>query len=248
MSRQERHGVRLKTHFETLYCSDRQEGEAVLADVSYSGALLQSATRPSIGSSIRLYVRLPDGAKPLELRGKVVRPTSDGFAIRYDEPNPEVVRLVDDAAAIASLIGEDAGGSSLIVDVLESASTRKLERTAGLVEEVVVGVPVEDVPVDDIRFEDFQDDDLPLVEVPGEAEATADVEVALVTEVPVGAPMLLSELDLRPYSISEIEALAQRIPEMIAIKRAEAKQRVLRKIEKLAEQEGFSLEELFEKS
>jgi hypothetical protein len=56
--------------------------------------------------------------------------------------------------------------------------------------------------------------------------------------------MLLSELDLIPYSISEIEALARRIPKVIAIKREESKQRVLRKIKKLAELEGFRLDEL----
>ena len=58
----------------------------------------------------------------------------------------------------------------------------------------------------------------------------------------MGAPMLLSELDLSCYTISEIEALAQRIPKVIATKRVEAKQRVLQKIKKLAAQEGFSLE------
>ncbi len=220
MSRASRHGVRLKTHFETLYCSDRQEGEAVLANVSYSGALLESATRPAMGSRVMLYVCLPDGADPLELRGKVVRHTSDGFAIYYDKPNPDVVRFVDDEAAIASVFREDVGGSSPIVDVLESPGARNLEGAAGLVEEMVVGVLVEDVPV-------------------------ADVPMA---EVPMGAPMLLSELDLSRYSISEIEALAQRIPKVIAIKRVEAKQRVLQKIKKLADQEGFSLEELLEKS
>ena len=80
-----------------------------------------------------------------------------------------------------------------------------------------------------------------------EAKVIAATEVLADAEVPLGAPMLLSELDLSPYSISEIEALAQRIPGVIAIKRAEARQRILRKIENLAEQEGFSLEELLEK-
>ncbi len=238
MSRASRQGVRLKTHFETLYCSDREEGEAVLTNVSYSGALLESATRPTMGSRVMLYVCLPDGAGPLELRGKVVRHTSDGFAIYYDKPNPEVVRFVDDEAAIASVFREDVGGSSPIVDVLESPDARNLEGAAGLVEEMVVGVLVEDVPVADV----------PMAEVPTGAEAMAGAEVPAVAEVPMGAPMLLSELDLSCYTISEIEALAQRIPKVIANKRVEAKQRVLQKIKKLADQEGFSLEELLEKS
>ncbi len=237
MSRKSCQGVCLKTHFETLDCSDRQEGDAILADVSHSGALLKSATRPAMGSRVMLYVCPPGGADSLELRGKVVRHTSDGFAICYDKPNPEVVRLVDDEA-IAPVLREDVGGSSPIVDVLESPGARNLEGAAGLVEEIVVGVLVEDVPVADV----------PMAEVPTGAEAIGGAKVPPVAEGPVGAPMLLSELDLRLYSISEIEALAQRIPKMIAIKRVEAKQRVLQKIKMLANLEGFSLEELLEKS
>ncbi len=191
-----------------------------------------------MGSCVMLYVCQTGDADPLRLQGKVVRHTSDGFAIYYDKPNPEVVRFVDDEAAIASVFREGVGGSSPIVDVLESPGARNLESAAGVVEEMVVGVLVDDVPVADV----------PMAEVPTGAEATAGAEVLAVAELPVGAPMLLSELDLSPYSISEIEALAQRIPEMIAIKRVEAKQRVLQKIKKLAEQEGFSLEELLEKS
>ncbi len=186
-----------------------------------------------MGSRVRFYVSLPDGAEPLELCGKVVRHTSDGFAIHYDKPNPDVVRFLDDTEAIALLLPEEVGGSSPIVDFLESASAE-----AGLVEEMVVGVPAEDVPGADV----------PMAEVPTGAEAIGGAEVPPVAEVPVGAPMLLSELDLSRYSISEIEALAQRIPKMIASKRVEAKQRVLLKIKKLAELEGFSLEELLEKS
>ena len=107
MSRDSRHGIRLETRFETLYGSDRQEGEALLANVSHSGALLEgSAKRPALGSSVMLYVSLPDGGKPLELSGKVVRYTAEGFAIHYDKPNLDVVRFVDDAAALVSVLRE----------------------------------------------------------------------------------------------------------------------------------------------
>ena len=207
MSREARHGVRLKTHFETLYCSDRQEGEAVLADVSYSGALLESATRPAMSASVMLYVCLPDSEKPVELRGKVVRHTADGFAVYYDKPNPDVVRFVDDEAVTASLFGEHMGMGPPTASFVEEIPE---------IEEIVVGIPIEDAPVE-------------------------------VAGVPAGAPMLLSELDLSPYSLAEIEALAKRIPGVIASRRLEAKQRVLERIKKLAEQAGFSLEELLEK-
>ena len=232
MSHKPRRAVRLKVLFETLYCSNRQEGEAVLTDVSRSGALLDSATKPVMGARVMLYVHPANGGEPVELRGKVARHTSDGFAIYYDKPSPDVVRLVDDEAAIGSLVREE------IVGVLESTSTGNPESEAGLVEETVEGALIEAVPVADVLMAD----------IPTGTEPLASAAVSPVAGVPVGgAPMLLSELDLGPYSISEIEALLERIPEVIASKRAEAKQRVLQKIKKLAELEGFSLEELLEK-
>lgn len=236
MSSEERQGVRLKTRFETLYCSDRQEGEAVLADVSYSGALLESATKPAIGSSVMLYVRLPDSSKPVELRGKVVRHAPNGFAIFYDKPNPSVVRFVDDEAAIATLLEDDQGGSSLLAEDLDGSVP-----IANLLESVSFADLNDE---DDTQEESFAD--VALEPVPIERTQMGDAPTGAKPQV--GAPMLLSELDLSPYSISEIEALAERIPEVIATKRVEAKDRVLQKIKKLAEQEGFSLEELLDGS
>ncbi len=211
MSRDMRHGIRLKTRFETLYCSDRQEGEAVLADVSYSGALLEGHTKkPALGSRVMLYVCLPNGAKPVELRGKVVRYTALGFAIQYDQPNPDVVRFVDDAAALVSVLRED---------FPEGAATPSARAGEYAGAQLVLAT------------------DLPTGET-----------ILLGEEVPVGAPLLLSQLDLTPYPLSELEELARRIPQVIAQKREEAKARVREKMKKLAEQEGFSLEEVLGKS
>lgn len=91
---------RVQTRFETLYASGRIEGAGVLADISYSGALIQTDGRvPEIGSALRLYVFLQPVA-PFEIEGTVVRHCDGGFAIEHKVTDPEICRLVDDVAAI----------------------------------------------------------------------------------------------------------------------------------------------------
>ncbi len=87
------------------YSSSSEEGIGVLANISYSGALVEdSSVRPSVGSTVRVYVFVEPvdpiaPASPYELVGRVVRHSSTGFAIEYDDANPEVRQLVDEAAA-----------------------------------------------------------------------------------------------------------------------------------------------------
>jgi hypothetical protein len=93
---------RVRTQFETLYSAGRTEGAGVLADISYSGALIAEASlRPEVGDKLRLYVFVQP-VSPFELIGSVVRVTEDGFAIEYELSDPEARRLVDDAAAIVT--------------------------------------------------------------------------------------------------------------------------------------------------
>ncbi len=93
---------RVRTQFETLYSAGRTEGAGVLADISYSGALIAEASlRPEVGDKLRLYVFVQP-VSPFELIGSVVRVTEDGFAIEYELSDPDVRRLVDDAAAIVT--------------------------------------------------------------------------------------------------------------------------------------------------
>jgi hypothetical protein len=93
---------RVRTQFETLYSAGRTEGAGILADISYSGALIAEASlRPEVGDKLRLYVFVQP-VSPFELIGNVVRVTEDGFAIEYELSDPEVRRLVDDAAAIVT--------------------------------------------------------------------------------------------------------------------------------------------------
>jgi len=102
---------RVRTRFEALYSMGRREGAAVLADVSYTGARFAEASMvPELDTEIRAYVFvLP--VNPFELRGRVVRTGDDGFAIAYKDLDPEVRRLVDDAAALVSAPGGGDGGA-----------------------------------------------------------------------------------------------------------------------------------------
>jgi hypothetical protein len=92
---------RVRTHFEISYSSGREDGSGILANISYSGALLtQVSVQPVLGSKVRIFVLLIEDS-PFEIVGQVVRHVEDGFAIEYADLSPELRRLIDDAATIA---------------------------------------------------------------------------------------------------------------------------------------------------
>ena len=94
---------RITTQFESLYSAGRAEGTGMLADISYSGAMIEGASlKPEIGKPLRIYVFVQPVA-PFELVGTVVRHTENGFAIEYPTLDEEVRRFVDDAAAIVNV-------------------------------------------------------------------------------------------------------------------------------------------------
>ena len=100
-----RRHVRFTTALNAHCSSDPGEGIGVLANISYCGALIEdSSIKPSVGSTVRVYVFVEPvdpiaPASPFELVGRVVRHSSSGFAIEYEDDDPEVHRLVDKAAA-----------------------------------------------------------------------------------------------------------------------------------------------------
>ena len=101
--RDRRRDGRVRTRFESIYSAGRTEGEGVLADISYSGALIEGVSlKPVLGKPVRIYIFVQP-VSPFELRGIVVRHTGDGFAIEYPTVSEEVRRLVDDAAAIVNV-------------------------------------------------------------------------------------------------------------------------------------------------
>jgi hypothetical protein len=102
-----RRGTRIKTRFKSLYSAVDQEGSAVLAEISYSGARLEgSEFQPSLGERVCVYVWLPRHAEPFELVGKVVRQMDDGFAIEYEKPGQDVCHMVDAAALLVDEVDE----------------------------------------------------------------------------------------------------------------------------------------------
>jgi len=103
--RERRRGKRVSTALNAHYSSGPEDGIGVLANVSYSGALIEdSSVQPTVGSRVRIYVFSEPvdpiaPASPVELVGRVVRHSSSGFAIEYEDADSEVHQLVDKAAA-----------------------------------------------------------------------------------------------------------------------------------------------------
>jgi hypothetical protein len=102
-----RRGYRVSIRLEVYFSEDLYEVVGVLTNISYSGALIEDTSmQPEVGTPCVLYLYLkPPGAfkavSPFRLTGHVVRHTSTGFAIEYEDTfDPDVRRMVDDAAAI----------------------------------------------------------------------------------------------------------------------------------------------------
>ncbi len=102
-----RRGFRVSIRLEVNGTSGRFEVVGELANISYSGALIEDTSmQPEIGAAVVLYVYLnPPGdfkaVSPFKLTGHVVRHSATGFAIEYEDTfDPDVRRVVDDADAI----------------------------------------------------------------------------------------------------------------------------------------------------
>ena len=114
-----RSGSRIKAGIEVYFSAAREEGRAVLSDVSSVGVLLaETPSRPAVGARVRLTVHLPNRGRRLQVVGYVDRHTQDGFAIEYERPNPylcaSVVEEADpitpdrgDAATLKETAGTD---------------------------------------------------------------------------------------------------------------------------------------------
>ncbi len=99
---------RIPTHLEAFYYARRVDAVGMVANISYSGALIEDTrVRPVVGTFVVLYVYLEppsafEAETPFELTGHVVRHSPAGFAIEYKD-NPDVRRMVDDAAALVAI-------------------------------------------------------------------------------------------------------------------------------------------------
>jgi hypothetical protein len=104
--RNDRISIRLKTYGSF----GRVELVGVLTNISYSGTLTEYTTiQPAIGTPIVLHVHLKppsafEVATPFDLEGRVVRHSPTGFAIVHeDNLDPDVRRMVDDAAEVVAI-------------------------------------------------------------------------------------------------------------------------------------------------
>ena len=106
-----RHENRVPISLKAHYSFDRVEGVGVLANISCSGTLIEDISKrpPEIGTPIALcvYVISPHGIEevtPFKLIGHVVRHSSTGFAVKYeDNHDPDVLQMLEVAAAIAAI-------------------------------------------------------------------------------------------------------------------------------------------------
>jgi len=102
-----RRGFRVSIRLEVYFSEDLYEVVGTLTNISYSGALIEDTSmQPEIGTPCALYLYLtPPGdfnaVSPFKLTGHVVRHSSTGFAMEFDDTfDPDVRRMVDDADAI----------------------------------------------------------------------------------------------------------------------------------------------------
>ncbi len=100
---------RIPMPLEVHYYFDGIEGFGELANISYSGALIDDTSmQPKIGTPAVLYVYLkPPGAfeaaTPFVVTSVISRHSSDGFAVKFeDNHDPDLRRMVDDAAALVA--------------------------------------------------------------------------------------------------------------------------------------------------
>ena len=80
---------------DALVSAGPEEGGAALAELSYSGALVEDCSlHLPVGTQARLYL-YAEGLPSLELEGQVSRHTETGFALRYELHDAVRRALVD---------------------------------------------------------------------------------------------------------------------------------------------------------
>ncbi len=76
------------------YWGRNLEGGGTIANISYSGALIESASRSAApGTPLKLFVNGVDFSS-VEVASEVVRTTPSGFAVCFKDLGPETLRLL----------------------------------------------------------------------------------------------------------------------------------------------------------
>jgi len=86
----------MRTRHPAFFESAHHKGAAILCEVSYSGARVETqGARPSVGESVCVYVWPANQAEPVELSGRVVGQRQDGFAVEFEEAGQELCQWID---------------------------------------------------------------------------------------------------------------------------------------------------------
>ena len=89
-----RHCCRIKTGYQVVYSSGRDDGDGFLTNISDSGALMEEVSfQPRIGNRVRLLVCLSDQVE-FELVGQVARHTEGGFSVEFEKHYPILHHLI----------------------------------------------------------------------------------------------------------------------------------------------------------
>ena len=81
---------------EVAYSVGREEGIGRLADISISGALLANTTsKPLLDSLLQIHV-LRDNDETFNLPARVVRHSTNGFAVKFVEFTPALAELLEE--------------------------------------------------------------------------------------------------------------------------------------------------------
>ena len=86
---------RTKIGLDVLCSAGRNEGPAILKELSASGALLEPATiRPAVGDPVTIWLQVEPDEEPHALHTGVVRHTPGGFAVEFRVPYSVVYRFI----------------------------------------------------------------------------------------------------------------------------------------------------------
>ena len=76
---------RKKTDLRCRFTFDHEQGEARIADISVSGALLSTETPMMVGQAVKLFFAMPVGAiaKEIQAEAIVIRKTTSGYGLGF---------------------------------------------------------------------------------------------------------------------------------------------------------------------
>ncbi len=91
----ERPSTRYELDASASYQGTDVEGAGTIANISFSGVLLEPASPPiAPGTALDLRITRRSPSYGLEISSEVVRATESGFAVRFKDLDPEVLDLL----------------------------------------------------------------------------------------------------------------------------------------------------------